>query len=229
MQQPTDTAASNLLARKAGVPYGAHAFIVRVTFPDGFQDAWGNVRAEEGVDATQARAQAQLISDQYLKRHPEKTFDLVEVGKPVDAPAIPPALSRAYGLIESMKGLIEEAMATHIYDFDNGDTVDPGCGYQAAVNAADAFLEENHLAKPEPVNIGIHLDGGLVQNIWSDKRLRDITITVIDYDTEGGDVEDLVRVKQDNGGYADAFVSTWGTDCEVAPMPLICNPGEEQE
>lgn len=53
------------------------------------------------------------------------------------------------------------------------------------------------------------IDGGLVSSICSPTpdALADLDVTVIDYDTDGAETEDLGKVKQDDGRLADAFVS----------------------
>lgn len=48
----------------------------------------------------------------------------------------------------------------------------------------------------EPPRVLIVLDGGLVQDVIADVPLR---ATVLDYDTEGADLEDLHPVPQDEG------------------------------
>lgn len=175
------------LARKAGVPYGAHAFVLVASWKDGFRDTWGCVLVEG--DAARAKAHAEELLADKSRRRPEVNLSLLEIGAPVETPTFPPALSRAFGLIETMRGLIDEAMSTHIYDFDNGDEVDPECGYQAAVDAADAFLAENHLAKPELVRVVVTVEGGIVQDVSTDRPLPGVQVIVLDYDMEGD--EDL--------------------------------------
>lgn len=68
------------LARNAGVPYGAHAFLVIACFPDGFEDAWRAVQVT--ADAEQTKADAQQLADDFGRRHTEKKFEVVEVGAP---------------------------------------------------------------------------------------------------------------------------------------------------
>lgn len=48
-------------------------------------------------------------------------------------------------LIRTMADLIKEAIATHIYDADNGEAPGPDCAYSAALAEAEAFL-----AQPSP-------------------------------------------------------------------------------
>lgn len=49
-------------------------------------------------------------------------------------------MDEATEMVRTMKGLIEEAITSHIYD--EGDEVDPGCGYHQAVADAAKFLGE---------------------------------------------------------------------------------------
>jgi len=57
----------------------------------------------------------------------------------------------------------------------------------------------------EPVKIVITLDGGLVQAVVSDGT--PVEYVVIDYDTEGGDENDMLDVPQDDGSTTKAWLS----------------------
>lgn len=51
--------------------------------------------------------------------------------------------------------------------------------------------------------IAIIMEGGLIQNILLDEE---VDITIIDYDTEGAEEEDLTEVAQTDGTSVEAFI-----------------------
>ena len=51
--------------------------------------------------------------------------------------------------------------------------------------------------------IAIIMEGGLIQNIFADEE---VDITIVDYDTEGADEEDLTEVLQNDGTSVEAFI-----------------------
>ena len=58
-------------------------------------------------------------------------------------------------------------------------------------------------------DIAVILDGGLVQNVCS-RDGQPVRLTVVDYDTEGADEDDLTAIVQDDGKKADAYLSQGG-------------------
>jgi len=51
--------------------------------------------------------------------------------------------------------------------------------------------------------IAIIMEGGLIQNILSDEE---VDITIVDYDTEGAEEEDLTEVRKYDGTSVEAFI-----------------------
>lgn len=70
-------------------------------------------------------------------------------------------------LLDDARGLIEDAMYTHIYDESNGDEPDEDCAYSAFVKEAEAVLAAEN--PPPPVKP--------VERLWA------VTFT---YQTKGG-------------------------------------------
>ncbi len=56
--------------------------------------------------------------------------------------------------------------------------------------------------------LAVILEGGLVQCIVGTGALIGKNVVVIDYDTEGGDMDDIVVIEQGDGSNADAYVSS---------------------
>lgn len=74
----------------------------------------------------------------------------------------------------------------------------------AAIAAAEA-------AAPSLLTIGITLEGGLVQGVWSeqDAALRHVRLVVVDYDTEGADEDQVTREEPDCDG---AILGFWSVE-----------------
>jgi hypothetical protein len=51
--------------------------------------------------------------------------------------------------------------------------------------------------------IAIIMDGGLIHNILADEEVE---ITIVDYDVEGAEEEDLTEVPQNDGTSVEAFI-----------------------
>lgn len=66
-------------------------------------------------------------------------------------------------------------------------------------------------SQPTPVEIAVILEGGLVQNCTM-RGDADVTVTVVDYDTDGADDDELSLVEQDDGEMIDAFVREASVD-----------------
>ena len=58
------------------------------------------------------------------------------------------------------------------------------------------------------MRIGVTLEGGLVQSIFSDQEL-DIEVVTIDYDTEGTEDWELTDIEQEDGSTEQACVGVW--------------------
>jgi hypothetical protein len=67
--------------------------------------------------------------------------------------------------------------------------------------------QEFEIDVPTPAPIGITLEGGVIQSIFSPKPELCPTVYVIDYDTDGADESELVQVPQDDGSTIAAFVT----------------------
>jgi len=59
---------------------------------------------------------------------------------------------------------------------------------------------------PSPLHVAIVLKGGLIQNVLVDPS-NALEALVIDYDTEGHDERDLVKIKQSDGSFSSAIVT----------------------
>lgn len=67
---------------------------------------------------------------------------------------------------------------------------------------------------PLPVQLAIHLDGGIVQGTVANQP--GVTVHVVDYDTEGGDTDRLFEVPQDDGSTERAYIGIWEPDVDPA-------------
>ena len=67
----------------------------------------------------------------------------------------------------------------------------------------------------EPGHIGIRLEGGVVQSVFTD---RPMDVIVIDYDTDGSDPDDVFDMPQDDGSTSECLVSEYPADV----MPEEC-------
>lgn len=81
---------------------------------------------------------------------------------------------------------------------------------QLAERIRDAL---NAGGSPGKRRIAVVIDGGLLQDvITDDPSLEDVEVACIDYDTEGGDEEDIVMVDQGSGVASEgAYVGYRGT------------------
>ncbi len=66
-----------------------------------------------------------------------------------------------------------------------------------------------------PGSVGIRMEGGLIQSVWAD---RPINVTVIDYDIEGVEEDDLFDMPQHDGSTSECYVSEY----PAAVMPDEC-------
>ncbi len=59
---------------------------------------------------------------------------------------------------------------------------------------------------PSPLHAAIVVEGGLIQHVLVDPS-NALEALVIDYDTEGQDERDLVKIKQSDGSFSSAMVT----------------------
>jgi hypothetical protein len=94
------------------------------------------------------------------------------------------------------------------------------------ISLDDVGIDElcERLNNPDPVQLAITLDGGLIQDIVSDtpEAFEGVEITVIDYDVEGADPGDYEVIAQgpEGDGEADACVSGWDVTQAGLPLPV---------
>lgn len=116
-------------------------------------------------------------------------------------------MSRRTKAIASIKEAIE-SLESH-YDGAPDSKVRWLGGPLDDLNRAYALLTKSPaLPSPNGFTVGITLDGGLVQDVFSDDvRMMGRQYVVIDYDTEDADPASLEHVRQEDGKYASAFIS----------------------
>lgn len=69
-------------------------------------------------------------------------------------------------------------------------------------------------------SLAVILDGGLVQGVVTDGNVMvGGEVTVIDYDTDGADDDEVTAIEQGDGNVADAFVSTWAVVAAGIVLP----------
>lgn len=69
----------------------------------------------------------------------------------------------------------------------------------------DVWIEELDVAPPQPIDVAVILEGGLVQHAVA-RGPGDVRLFVVDYDTEGADEAESSDVPQDDGKVSQAFV-----------------------
>jgi len=78
-------------------------------------------------------------------------------------------------------------------------------------------LEAAYNAPEQPINLVIALEGGIVTGGRAD--VSGINVTVLDYDTEGADEDELVEIPQhrtdeDDEDVVDAYVTSFDVDLD---------------
>lgn len=68
-------------------------------------------------------------------------------------------------------------------------------------------------------DLAVVIDGGLVQAIISNGDDIGRTVTVIDYDTEGAEDDEVVEVEQGDGNTVSAFVAHWKVTKSLIVIP----------
>lgn len=103
--------------------------------------------------------------------------------------ALPP-LQAILAAGDELSDALEDAESTHIYDFDNGDEQPDDCHYllaRAAWEEARAKWNEAAQADVAPVAraIGVVIEGGIIQSVFSPEPMPDVRLVVIDFDVDG--------------------------------------------
>jgi hypothetical protein len=80
------------------------------------------------------------------------------------------------------------------------------------------FAESNTAA---PIRVCVTVEGGVVQNVFSDQAT--IAPLIIDYDTDGADPEELSQVSQGNGATVAAWVLEYNDETPMA-WPVYSKP-----
>jgi len=61
--------------------------------------------------------------------------------------------------------------------------------------------------QPYPLQLVVHLAGGLVEDVMCDRELpMPVEVAVLDYDTDGANVDEVITIAQPGGACADASV-----------------------
>lgn len=73
----------------------------------------------------------------------------------------------------------------------------------------------------------IIMDGGVIQNVLSPnpEALKDLKLTVVDYDVEGCSPDTLSEVKQFDGRWEDAFIFTPAIE-QLELLPFVTRDKE---
>ena len=75
---------------------------------------------------------------------------------------------------------------------------------------------------PSPLHAAIIVEGGLIQSVLLDPS-NAIEVLVIDYDTEGHDERDLVKVKQSDGSFSSARVTDFSVEEPLIGLGSLYN------
>lgn len=85
------------------------------------------------------------------------------------------------------------------------------------INATLDYAATQGFANSVPAagHIGIRMEGGVIQSVWTD---RPMDVVVIDYDTDGCAPEDIFNMPQDDGRTSECIVQEYA----AAVMPEEC-------
>lgn len=117
-------------------------------------------------------------------------------------------------IVRNLQGAIS-SMDDQISQMEGMFDDDDGAIAQARADGDDASEEAHQFlgaamhepdARPALIKIGVTLQGGMVQDVYSPHQLAGVEVVVIDYDTDGTDDGDLSEVEQDSGDWEDAVV-----------------------
>jgi hypothetical protein len=102
-----------------------------------------------------------------------------------------------------------------------------GVTHAAKVEMALALMDEARAlftsAATTPIRVAVALDGGLVQGAVADRP--GVSVTTIDYDTEGADADEVRAIPQDGGDTAEATIG--GVSATFDPAWLDAAEGAE--
>ncbi len=108
-------------------------------------------------------------------------------------------------------------LVDHKRDEDNGEEPDSDCGYTAHVAAVEKFLEDG---EPTRGQLIVTIEGGMLSSVSShDPALIGLTYRTVDYDTDGGDEDEVVQVTQGDGSESDAYVGEGTVDRAEITLP----------
>lgn len=96
----------------------------------------------------------------------------------------------------------------------------------------DALCEDINCSSSGPLRVLVALEGGIVQGAVAD--LEGVTVTVLDYDTEGADEERVFAIPQRGAGYSDAYMVEHDADhdpvfIDAAKAADVAEPEEALE
>ncbi len=118
--------------------------------------------------------------------------------------ALPEAAKAPLSLLAAAKAVVEWEARMGGFEAPVWDAL------RAAIAQAEG-ASPAPVTAPEPITIGITLEGGLVQGVWSeqDAALRHVRLVVVDYDTEGADEDQVTREEPDCDG---AILGFWSVE-----------------
>jgi hypothetical protein len=121
---------------------------------------------------------------------------------PMEAALVPTRPAPLPALLDALRGMIECGEAA------GWDVCDQNVMTLNNARAVLAAAEGGAPVPPAPVTIGITLEGGLVQGVWSETpdALRNVRVVVVDYDTEGADEDEITR---EEAGADGAILGEW--------------------
>jgi hypothetical protein len=109
---------------------------------------------------------------------------------------------------------------------NGSDAVDSVCRIYPLFKEA---MTEDSPADQQRSTIAIFMEGGIIQSILTDKEIQSTNYVVIDYDTEGGDESLMMKIPQDGGGNALAYVSLPLAEVSHNWLPRALAAIKEQE
>lgn len=118
-------------------------------------------------------------------------------------------------LLADAANLLDEAVTSHIYDEQNGDEIPDDCPYVLTARECGAAAA----GEIPTQRIGITVQGGVVQSVWSDRPVVGVDVTVFDFDAD--DDDDGVSIVNGEGGFDQRCAVTTGKEIEQAAWPTI--------
>lgn len=90
-----------------------------------------------------------------------------------------------------------------------------------SVKEIDALCQR--LNSGEPARIAVCLEGGIVQDVFTDNpALVGLTVVTIDYDSEGADEQEISHVKQPDGSLEPAVCGYWEAEQSRIDLAEVC-------